>query len=167
MPIEQEIDREILIEEMNKKEGLECSICKNIYKNEASLKSHKCKNKEESLDEVLEKLSNVVSSINLEMNKMKLPDHERIMKILENPNRSKWYIEIRKELEEYKKEKEEEDYEKISRRELVKMKVIIDIEEELKGIFELEEEEYEEKKERIDGKMKYLGVLGSRKEDYG
>lgn len=170
MPIEQEIDRELLIEEVNRKEGIECSICKNIYKNEGSLKSHKCK-KDDALEEVLERLNNVYSSINMEMCRMMLPEHERIMKILENPNRSKWYIEIRKELEVYKKGLKEGDkgvdYEKISRSVLVSMKVISDIEEELRGIFEVSEEGYEERKKEIEDRMKYLGVLGGRKEDYG
>jgi hypothetical protein len=41
--IESTKTQEELLEELNKKEGVECEECKRIYKNEESLRRHKCK----------------------------------------------------------------------------------------------------------------------------
>jgi hypothetical protein len=41
--IESERTQEELLEELNKKEGLECEECKRVYKNEESLRKHRCK----------------------------------------------------------------------------------------------------------------------------
>jgi hypothetical protein len=43
MPIEMEIDRKIQLEELTKKEGIECERCNRTYKNVNSLRMHKCR----------------------------------------------------------------------------------------------------------------------------
>lgn len=43
MPIEMEIDRNIQLEELTKKEGIECEKCKKMYKNQETIRKHKCK----------------------------------------------------------------------------------------------------------------------------
>lgn len=56
MPIQIDIDRNIQLESLYKKEGLECDLCNRIYKNEECIRRHKCKAKNKETDE--EKLSN-------------------------------------------------------------------------------------------------------------
>jgi hypothetical protein len=55
MAIECEKGQEELLEELNKKEGIECSECRRVYKNENSLRAHKCKRKEVNEIEELKK----------------------------------------------------------------------------------------------------------------
>jgi hypothetical protein len=52
--IESEMTQEELLEELNKKEGLDCEKCKRVYKNEESLRKHSCK-LVENVKEELEK----------------------------------------------------------------------------------------------------------------
>ena len=54
--IESEIEREELIERLNKKEGKECERCKKIYKNDESLRKHKCKGEDKEINKINERL---------------------------------------------------------------------------------------------------------------
>ena len=56
--IESERTQEELLEELNKKEGVECEDCKRVYKNEESLRKHNCKGVKE---DVKEEVSSVVN----------------------------------------------------------------------------------------------------------
>ncbi len=53
--IESERTQEELLEELNKKEGLDCEKCKRVYKNEESLRKHICKELLENVKDELEK----------------------------------------------------------------------------------------------------------------
>jgi hypothetical protein len=56
MAIESEKSQEELLEELNKKQGIECTDCKRVYKNENSLRAHKCKVIKNVNNEEIEKL---------------------------------------------------------------------------------------------------------------
>ena len=59
--IESERTQEELLEELNKKEGLECEECKRVYKNEASLRTHRCKG---GVKEVVNTIVNTIEDSN-------------------------------------------------------------------------------------------------------
>ena len=53
--INSERTQDELLEELNKKEGVECENCKRVYKNEESLRKHRCKGIVENVRDELEK----------------------------------------------------------------------------------------------------------------
>ena len=71
-----------LMKELNKKDGLECSECKRVYKNQNSLRTHRCKavqmiNNEESS----KKEFKTVEKLEIELKEVK----EALMKLLNKP----------------------------------------------------------------------------------
>lgn len=64
--IESESTQEELLEELTKKEGVECEDCKRVYKNEESLRKHSCKGgvKEEVINNDNSITNNITAVIN-------------------------------------------------------------------------------------------------------
>ncbi len=56
MPIENDIDRKIQLEELTKKEGIECEKCDRTYKNVNSLRMHKCKGEDKEINKITDRL---------------------------------------------------------------------------------------------------------------
>ena len=79
MPIENDILPQKLLEELNKKDGLECNKCKRVYKNENSLRSHKCSAKNISND--IEELKKELKKQLKETKEVK----ESLKKLLDRP----------------------------------------------------------------------------------
>lgn len=50
LPIENDIDPVLLIEQLNKKDGVQCTKCNKIYKNNNSLRAHNCKSFQKSIE---------------------------------------------------------------------------------------------------------------------
>ncbi len=60
--INKDIDPEKLIEQLNKKDGVQCDKCNRVYKNNNSLRTHRCKSNDkiEQLENKIDKLSNII-----------------------------------------------------------------------------------------------------------
>ena len=65
IPIENDISSNILIEQLNKKEGIQCNKCNKIYKNNNSLRAHHCKSINKSIEETdkFERLENKITEL--------------------------------------------------------------------------------------------------------
>ena len=67
--IESERTQEELLEELNKKQGLECEHCKKVYKNEESLRKHKCKGLVNNVkDELIVDIEKKIRELQRELN---------------------------------------------------------------------------------------------------
>ena len=63
MPLENDISPQVLLDELNEKEGIECKNCKRVYKNENSLRAHNCISKDEILNRRVEKIEKKIKKI--------------------------------------------------------------------------------------------------------
>lgn len=61
--IESERTQEELLEELNKKEGFGCEECKRVYKNEESLRKHRCKGVKEVVNTIEDSNTVVINDI--------------------------------------------------------------------------------------------------------
>jgi uncharacterized C2H2 Zn-finger protein len=70
MPIEMDADRNIQLEELSKKCNIKCVRCNKMYKNDESLRKHKCKIIDKT-DEIIEKMSERLDRLEEENNTLK------------------------------------------------------------------------------------------------
>ena len=86
MAIESEKSQEELLEELNKKKGIECEECKRVYKNENSLRAHKCKVVKSVDNNEIEKLKKMFDAkLKEQEDKLKEEFNKKIEGLSKNP----------------------------------------------------------------------------------
>lgn len=125
--IESTKTQEELVEELNKKEGVECEECKRVYKNEESLRKHICKGgvvKEEVINQVATTIinnndnsknndnsttnnntqnTNSYNTVNIKLNCIKTPSMEAIQYLFDREDSMELFINCAKSIKGIKK----------------------------------------------------------------
>ena len=71
--INSEKTKDELLEELKKKEGIECEVCKKVYKNDKSLRVHihRCKGLVKDKDEVIAEIDKKIKGLQKELKELK------------------------------------------------------------------------------------------------